>query len=64
MVKGLVTWVAQSVKRLVLAEVMTSWFMSLSPTSGSVLTTRRLLGILSLPLCPYPARVYSRSQNK
>ena len=32
------TWVAQSVKRLALAQAMISWFMSSSPTSGSVLT--------------------------
>ena len=32
------TWVAQSVKCPTLAQVMISWFVSLSPVSGSVLT--------------------------
>ena len=32
------TWVAQSVDHLTLAQVMISRFLSLSPTSGSVLT--------------------------
>ena len=31
-------WVAQSVKRLTSAQVMISWFVSLSPVLGSVLT--------------------------
>ena len=31
-------WVAQSVKRLTLAQVMISWFTSSSPASGSVQT--------------------------
>ena len=35
-------WVALSVKRLTLAQVMTSWFMSLSPASGSVPTAQSL----------------------
>ena len=45
-------WVAQSVKHLTLAQVMISWLVSSSPTSGSVLTARslELLPILCLPL--------------
>ena len=34
-----------------LPKVMISWFVSLSPTSGSEPTAWSLLGILSLPLC-------------
>ena len=33
-------WVAQSVGRPTSAQVMISWFVSLSPTSGSVLTAQ------------------------
>ena len=40
MVKG--AWVAQLVKRLTSAQVMISWFMGLSSTSGSGLTARSL----------------------
>ena len=50
-------WVAQSVKRCTLAQVIVSWPMGSSPTSGSVLTaqSRSLLQILCLPLClPLP----------
>ena len=36
------TWVAQLVKRQTSAQVMISWFVSLSPASGSVLTTQSL----------------------
>ena len=36
------TWVAQSVKRLALAQVMISWSVSSSPASGSVLTAQSL----------------------
>ena len=36
------TWVAQSVNRLTLAQVMISQFMGSSPTSGSVLTAQSL----------------------
>ena len=45
-------WVAQSVKppTVDLAQVMISQFMSLSPSSSSVLTAGSLIGILSLPL--------------
>ena len=35
-------WVAQSVKRLTLAQVMISQFVGLSPASGSVLTAQSL----------------------
>ena len=51
------TWVAQSVKRSTSAQVMISWFVSLSPASGSVLSAGGLLWILCLPLslCPSPA---------
>ena len=44
------TWVAQSVKCWISAQVMISQFMSSSPTSGSVLTVWSLPGILLLPL--------------
>ena len=36
------TWVAQSVKHPTSAQVMISWFVSLSPASGSVLTAQSL----------------------
>ena len=35
-------WVAQSVKRLTLAHIMISQFVSLNPASGSVLTAQCL----------------------
>ena len=35
-------WVAQSVKRPTLAQVMISWFLGSSPASGSVLTAQSL----------------------
>ena len=35
-------WVAQLVKSLTWAQVMISWSMSLSPTTGSVLTAQGL----------------------
>ena len=34
------TWVAHSVKHQTLAQVIISWFVGLSPTSGSVLTAQ------------------------
>ena len=40
--KGRGAWVAQSVKRLTLVQVMISRFVSLSPMSGSVLTAQSL----------------------
>ena len=36
------TWVAQSVKHPASAQVMISWFVGSSPTSGSVLTAQSL----------------------
>ena len=35
-------WVAQSIERLALAQVMISWFVGSSPMPGSVLTARSL----------------------
>ena len=35
-------WVAQLVQRLTSAQVMISWFLGSSPTSGSVLTAQSL----------------------
>ena len=57
-------WVAQLAKHLTLVQVMISWFMGLSPASGSAVTVWSLLGILPLPLslCPSPARALSLSQ--
>ena len=43
-------WVAQSVKHLTSAQVVISRLVSSSPASGSVLTARSLLGILSVSL--------------
>ena len=59
------SWVAQSVKRLTSAQVMISRFVGSSPASGSVLTVRSMLGILSLSL-PHPLLACSLcvSQNK
>ena len=48
-------WVAQSVKRLTLAQVMISQFVGWSPASGSVLTAQCPLWIFCLPLSlPFP----------
>ena len=44
------TWVAQSVKHLILAQVMISRSVSSSPTSGSVLTRLRVWSLLEI-LC-------------
>ena len=58
------TWVAQSIKRLTLAHVMISWFVSSSPASGSVLTAQGLepaSDSVSLSLCPSPAHSHSLS---
>ena len=71
-------WGAQSVKRLISAQVMISQLVSLSPTSGSVLTARSLEPAsdsvsvsvsvslsLSPSLCPFPAHALSLSlKNK
>ena len=50
------TWVVHLVKSPTLAQVMISRFVSSTPTLGSMLTVRGLLGILSffLSLCPSP----------
>ena len=50
-------WVAQCVKRPTSTQVMISWFVSSSPTLGSVLTAQSLEPTsdsvsLSLSLCP------------
>ena len=45
------TWVAQLVKHLISAQVLISWFMSLSPASDSAVSFRSWLP-LSLSLCP------------
>ena len=60
------TWVAQSIKRLTLAQVMISQLMSLSPMWGSVLTAQSLKPASdsvspSLSLCPFP--IHSLSQK-
>ena len=46
------SWVAQSVKRATSAQVMISWFVSLSPVSGSVLTAQSLEPVSLLPSPP------------
>ena len=55
------SWVAQSVERLTLAQVVISWFLGSSPASGSALTMRSLLGILFLSLCLCPSPICARS---
>ena len=60
-------WLSRwSIWLLVLAQVMMSQIVSLSPELSSVLTAWSLLGILSLPLslCPFPARSLSLSWNE
>ena len=58
-------WMAQLVKRPTLAQVMILWFVSSSPTSGSVLTAQSsepdaCFGFcVSLSLCPSPAHALS-----
>ena len=55
-------WVAQSVKRPTLAQVMISQSVSSSPASGSVLTAQSLepaLDSVSPSLCPSPTRALS-----
>ena len=61
------TWMAQSVKRPASAQVMISWFVGLSPMSGSVLTARSLepaSDSVSVSLCPFPARTLSLSASQ
>ena len=59
-------WVAQSVKRLTLSQVMISQLVSSSPMSGSVLTTQSLKPAsdsVSPSLHPSPALTLSLSQK-
>ena len=59
---------AQSAKRLTLAQVMISQLVSSSPASGSVLTAQSLEPALDsvspLSLCPSPAHALSLSVSK
>ena len=58
------TWLAQSgIQLLILAQVMISQFMGLSPALGSELTVWSLPGILSLPL-PHTSCALSLRTNK
>ena len=58
---GVPAWLSQlSVGLMILAQVMISQFMGLSP-SGSVVTVQGLLGILFL--CPSPACTHTLSQK-
>ena len=55
-------WVAQSVKHPTSAQVMTSWSVGSSPTSGSVLTAQSLESAShSVSLCPSSAHSVSLS---
>ena len=57
-------WVAQSVERLTLAQVVISRFVGLSHASGSVLTAQSLepaSDSVSPSLCPSPAHALSLS---
>ena len=56
------TWVAQSGEQPTLAQVMISQFVSLSPTSSSVLTAWSLLWILCPPLSAPPQLCLSLSK--
>ena len=61
------TWVAQSVKRPTLAQVMMSWFVSSRPALGSMLTAQpgACLGFcVSLSLCPSPTHARALSPSK
>ena len=55
---GWLSWLC--VQLLILAQVMISWFMGLSPAS---LTVQSLLGIFSLPF-PRPLSPPTLSENK
>ena len=58
-------WVAQWVKRPTWAQVMISWFVSSSPTSGSLWSVRSLLQVFCLPLsCSSPACPHCLSFSK
>ena len=56
---GWLSWL--SIRLLVSAQVMISWFMRSSPTSGSALTAWNLPGILSLPHFLTPLHALSLS---
>ena len=59
--------VAQLLKRLTLAQVMISWFVSSSPTWGSVLTVQSLqpaLDPVSPSVYPSPAHALSLSLSQ
>ena len=55
---------AQSVKRLTLAQVMISGFVGSSPDLGSALTVQSLLGILSPLLSAPPLLLKQREKEK
>ena len=58
-------WLSRlSVRLLVLAQVVISWFTSSSPALASALAVQSLLGILSLSLCPSPASSLSLSHSQ
>ena len=62
-------WVAQSVERMTSAQIMISWFVSLSPVSGSVLTAQpgacfRFCVSLSLFAPPSPTLCLCLSLSK
>ena len=60
------TWVAQLVELLTLAQVVISWFLSWSPTSGSLLSAQSLIRVLRSPLSltlPAPECTHSLSQK-
>ena len=49
--KGVPGWLSQlSIRLLILAQVLISWFVISSPESGSEPDRQSLLGVLSLPL--------------
>ena len=56
-------WVAQSVERPTSAQVMISWFISLSPALGSVLTAQSLEPA-SDPVSPSALHLHSISLSK
>ena len=60
-------WVAESVKRLTVAQVMISWFVSSSPALGCVLTVRSpepALDSVSLSLSAPPLLSLSLSSQE
>ena len=55
------TWAAQSVECLTSARVMISWFVGLSPASGSLLSAQSLLQIFCPHLsAPPPLSLYPK----